>query len=76
MVQHVTNTAALDHDIEVLATNLATLQDMARSFPVGVTLAADKRAAFDTQFNTVTQQFEHAACLMTASGVPVEAVIS
>jgi len=67
--------ASLDADIAVLGENLAALQDLACSFPVGVTLSDGKRAAFDALFDTVTAQFEHVAGRMVASGIPVEAVL-
>ncbi len=67
--------ASCEHDIDALLDNLMALQDMARSFPVGVTLPTDKRAAFDTLFDMVTSQFESVACRMLAAGVPVEAVL-
>jgi len=70
-----TNTATLDQDIDVLLGNLTALHDMARSFPVGVTLPVEKRVEFDTLFDMVTAQFEHVADWMVASGIPVEAVL-
>jgi len=37
------NSATIDAEIAALGANLATLQNMARSFPVGVPLSEDKR---------------------------------
>ncbi len=70
-----TSTVALEHDIDALLDNLTALHEMACSFPVGVTLPVDKRAAFDTLFDTVTAQFEDVAGRMVAAGVPADAVI-
>ncbi len=75
MVQHETNTTTVEADIDALLDNLVALHDMARSFPVGVTLPMDKRVEFDTLFDTVTAQFEHVAGRMVASGIPAEAVL-
>ncbi len=69
------NQTAINADIDALAHSLAALHDMARSFPVGITLPVEKRAEFDTLFDTVTAQFEHVACSLEAAGIPVEAVL-
>jgi len=52
------HTATLDHDIEVLANDMAALHDLARSFPVGVTLSEDKRIAFDAMYDHVAAQVD------------------
>ncbi len=67
--------ASFEHDISALLDNLTSLHEMARSFPVGVTLPVDKRTAFDTLFDTVTAPFEHVAHQMVTAGVPVETVL-
>ncbi len=70
-----TSTVAIEQDIDALLDNLMALHDMARSFPVGVTLPVDKRAESDILFDTVTAQFERVAGRMVAAGIPVEAVL-
>ncbi len=69
------NTAILDSEIANLSVSLITLQEMARSFPVGVTLPVEKRAAFDRLFDSVAQQFEQAAYSLEAAGIPADAVL-
>jgi len=65
ILQHAqTNTANLDSEIAALGANLAALQDMARSFPVGVTIPLDKRAAFDEMSTYVEAQIARISCTM------------
>jgi len=53
-----TNSATLDADITNLGTDLAALQDMARSLPVGATVPFDKRSVFTELEDRVNQQFD------------------
>jgi len=50
--------ATLDHDIEVLANNMAALHEMARSFPVVVTLPVEKRAVFGAMYDHVAAEID------------------
>ncbi len=63
------NQAAIDHDIKILANDMAALHDLARSFPVGVTLPLDKRAAFDALYDHVAAQVDRlSSALATFEG--------
>jgi len=66
IVQHATNTPALEHDIAALAGNLNALHDMARSLPAGVTIPLDKRAAFADLDAKVNYDFDRLSYALAA----------
>ncbi len=58
--------ATLDHDIEVLANDMAALHDLACSFPVGVPLPADGQAAFDAMYDHVAARVDQLSYALAA----------
>jgi len=77
IVQHAPHDlATIDAEIATLGNTLATLQDMARSMPAGVTIPLDRRTEFCRMAALVDNQFERAAALMESAGIAPEAMLS
>ncbi len=61
--------ARLDHDIEVLANDMAALHDMACSFPIGVPLSGDQQTTFDALYDHVATEVDRlSSALATFEG--------
>jgi hypothetical protein len=77
IVQHAPcDLATIDAEIATLGNNLAALQDMARSLPIGVTVPIDKRAEFCQMVALVDYLFERLAVMLESTGVEPEIVVS
>ncbi len=66
----------LDAEIAALGADLAALQDMARAFPVGVTIPLDQHAEFCQMAELVDYRFERTATMLESVGIEPDLVLS